>query len=134
MPWHIRVLENPTIIAVTYEGVIPPAELPVVFAAGIAEGKARQRWLFLTDLSELQSGPTVIDLIQQVAQFETMGVDHRVREAIIMPGIASMEKEARFYETACRNRGYNARLFATREAGIAWLIENSAHTSTQPET
>jgi hypothetical protein len=40
-----------------------------------------------------------------------------------MKSLQSSIAEIKFYETACKNRGFNVKIFTEREDAIAWLAE-----------
>ena len=50
-------------------------------------------------------------------------VDRRTRIAITQPSNERAREAARFYESTCRNRGWNARVHPDRQSAIAWLKE-----------
>ena len=50
--------------------------------------------------------------------------DRRSRVAVILPTAASTLKGALFYETACQNRGWNARVFPDRQSAMDWLARD----------
>ena len=45
------------------------------------------------------------------------------REAVLLPCEAAAKQELEFFETACRNRGLDVRVFGERDEALAWLTE-----------
>ena len=43
------------------------------------------------------------------------------REAILLSADAAAAEEMEFFETACRNRGLDVRVFHARDEAVAWL-------------
>ena len=43
------------------------------------------------------------------------------REAVLLPLDPAAEEEFQFFETVCRNRGLDVRVFAERDEALAWL-------------
>ncbi len=55
---------------------------------------------------------------------ETRGLPRTLREALVLtPGLPD-PGDARFYEDACRNRGWDIRIFPDRESALAWLVSD----------
>lgn len=121
MPWKLEVSGSPAIIEVIYEGDVAAPELEAAFASALAEGIRRQSPLFLANLVLLTGGHSIIDLMDIVTRIEAGGIDRRFREAVLVPPGTPIGPHAEFYETACRNRGFNARVFNDREEALAWL-------------
>ncbi len=121
MPWKLEVSGSPAIIEVIYEGDVGPVELEAAFTAALTESVHRQNPLFLANLVALTGGHSIIDLMDIVTRIEAEVVDRRFREAVLVPPGTPLGPHAEFYETACRNRGFNARVFNDRDEAVAWL-------------
>ena len=50
-------------------------------------------------------------------------LDRRTRIAIVQPTNEKAREAARFYESTCRNRGWNARVHPDRDSAMAWLLQ-----------
>ena len=129
MPWRITVSGSPAIIEVIYDGVVAPSELVEAFTAALAAGQEHKSLLFLADISELKGGHSIVDLLDIVTRVDALGIDRRVREAVVVADSTVAGPDAQFYETACRNRGINARLFTDREEALVWLRQSPASPS-----
>lgn len=125
MPWKLEVSGSPAIIEVIYEGEVGPADLEAAFAAALAEGVNRQVPMFLANLVALTGGHSIIDLMDIVTRIEAEVIDRRFREAVLVPPGTPLGEHAEFYETACRNRGFNARVFNDRDEAVAWLRKSA---------
>ena len=44
------------------------------------------------------------------------------REALLLPAAVAAVEDIRFYETTCRDRGLDVRVFADRDEALAWLV------------
>ncbi len=121
MPWKIEVVGSPAIVEVIYEGVVTPAELREAFDGAVAAGIQHHTRSFLADLSALTGGHSLVDLMDIVQGLESNDIDRHVREAILVPAVTPIGPYAEFYDTACRNRGFNSRLFADKDAALSWL-------------
>jgi hypothetical protein len=77
---------------------------------------------FLIDSDEWDLAASVLDLhALPHREYVKAEVDRRTRIAVVQPTNEKALQGARFYEDACRNRGWNARILPDREAAIAWL-------------
>jgi hypothetical protein len=79
--------------------------------------------LFLADCTTMSGGHSVMDLYGLIEMFEILKIERDVKEAVIMTSLQDSIDEIRFYETACKNRGFNVRIFKDKDEAVAWLIE-----------
>lgn len=121
MPCTIEVFGVPPIVCVSYVGTVSPDGLHEVFLRALAAGEEHKTRSFLADVSQLNGGHSIIDLMDIVMRLESAGIDRRIREAIVVQENALIGPNAGFYETACRNRGFNCRVFTSRADAVAWL-------------
>ena len=113
------------IATVHFTGEITAADLWASSAEAIALQKAKGALRYLIDSQEWQLGATVVDLYQlPTREYAKADLDRRTRIAIVRPGNDKALEGARFYESACRNRGWNARIHPDRVSAIAWLKES----------
>ncbi len=121
MPTHSRFLEPEAVVETVYAGTVTPGELGDALRATANLCARRGTANVLADCSALTDGHTVTDLYGVVASLDAAALPRALREAIVLPVVARMADEARFYETAARNRGWAVRVFADRESALAWL-------------
>ena len=122
MTWSVSYLgPEHDVVAVTYSEGLDRAQLAAAFAAAVAEVNAHDTWHVLTDLRGLTGGPSVFDLYATISAVVEMGVQDRYREAVITPTNAGLLPNVSFWETACVNRGVQARAFADRDDALSWL-------------
>ena len=111
-------------VEVTYTGRTALAEFMETTRVAVELARERNSRRYLLDTRE--SEPTISHAALQdlpSKQYKELQVDPRSRIAIVQPRRPEAMASARFYETACVNRGWNARMFATREEAVAWLSE-----------
>jgi len=53
--------------------------------------------------------------------YTELGAPNHVRAAMILPGGGAQREAYQFFQTACKNAGYNVQLFDERSAAAAWL-------------
>ena len=91
-------------------------------AFGLA--KAHSTNLFLVDSSEGEGGGSLIDLYRLPDLYQELGLARGSKGAVVLPvADAKAEEDTRFYETVCRNRGWNVKAFTDRQAAIDWLTK-----------
>jgi hypothetical protein len=123
MPWEVRYLAEERLVDSTYEGDVLPRELRGAIESTIRLGIENGSERYLADVSGMNDGHSIVDLSEAINRFEALGLTRSLREALVVPAAAASDEKARFYETACRNRGGNVRIFADRAAALAWLAE-----------
>jgi hypothetical protein len=125
MPWGVTYRPIERVVETRYEGVLGPAELRAAVEATARAARENGADRFLADLSLLRDGHSLVDLSELVSHFEAAGLTRSVREALVLPEAATpaAADRARFYETACRNRGWNVRIFADHSPAMAFLVE-----------
>lgn len=121
MPFKIETAAKPERIEVTYSGTITDVEFRNAITEFIRFNAEKKCLLVLTDLREMTVTPSVLNVYDSINMFEKMGIDNRTSEALILPENKFVEKNVRFYENACLNRGYNVRIFYNREDALQWL-------------
>lgn len=123
MPWEVRLLEDLKIVETIYSGHITPQDLQdaVIATTSLAHESNTNR--YLSDCVGLERGHSIVDLFDLVESLYQGAIAHLAKEAIVLPESEDVERHVHFYETACRNRGFNVRAFRDRQAAIAWLNE-----------
>lgn len=122
MPWTISLLESPPIVLTVYSGSLSRSDLHAAAKANIELAREHGVLRFLGDCLGLAADTnTIIDIYELVELYESLGLDRRMREALVLPGDAHVIESLSFYETAAHNRGFNVRLFNDLDAARAWL-------------
>jgi hypothetical protein len=116
-------LPDVDVISAVYEGEVGPAEGPGALAASVELTQRHGCRRLLSDCSGLEIQVTLFDVLSVVDLILTGPTGHMTREAVVLPLDDSVADRVRFYETACRNRGLNVRVFPDRESALAWLTE-----------
>jgi hypothetical protein len=109
-----------------YSGVVGSAEFQRSVELAIELAGRRASFRFLSDLTALAKGPSPGDLFEMIQMLETRGLPRTLREALVVTPSLPDPGDARFYEDACRNRGWDIRIFLDRETALAWLVSDSA--------
>ena len=104
-----------------YVGSCPEADLLANFHTAHQTARERGFTRFLTDLSGMGQGPRPGSLIDSIHLREKLSIPRNIKEGVVCPPGLMAEVDVKFYENACRNRGWNVRVFPERAAALAWL-------------
>lgn len=121
MPVNITFETDPDRIELKYTGAIPENEFKEAIMEFIRFNAERKCLLVLTDLREITLTPSILNVYDMINMFEKMGIDKNTSEALIMPENKFAADNIKFYETACQNKGYNVKIFYTKEEALKWL-------------
>jgi hypothetical protein len=133
VPWEASYLPDLDAVLTVYCGVIPPGTLKEAVEATLDLGQERGTTRFLADCTSLEGGHSVVDLYGLAALVESVGatrekagIARESREALVLPQLDAAAREVEFWETTCRNRGFDVRVFAGMAEARAWLLEGPA--------
>ena len=121
MPWHSEYRAEASVVHTTCSGQVSPAELNAAALAAVDLAARHGARLFLTDLRQLEGGHSVFDLYALAETLHVLPVPPATREALVLPLSPSAVSDAGFWETVCRNRGYEVRGFTDPESALDWL-------------
>src|SRR5436305_11897167 len=116
MPYSIRHDSTHGIAELTYSGTLTGEELRTATAEAIALQKQTGALNFLICI-DAEVTASIIDVF--VLPTKTYGqeeVDPRTRMALVLPAVESARQRVLFFEDACRNRGWNARVLPDRRS------------------
>lgn len=86
---------------------------------------------FLADLRDVELQHSLVDLYLMPKQWQRMQFVRESGLALLVSDTGKMMKYAQFFETACRNQGWQVRLFTQRQDAIDWLqwiaVEDQQH-------
>ena len=120
MPYAVAFDPALALIRVTYSGTVSPGDLQQAFQEVFALCRTTSRDSILADCTRMTGGHTLFDLMDLISQFESRGVPHTFKEAVLMNAPLN-RRETEFYEIAAMNRGFNVRLFEGEKEAVAWL-------------
>lgn len=120
MPWTASYMSDMDAILTVYSGVITPAELQQAAARTVQLAGERKTLRLLGDCIALEGGHSIVDLYGLSRMLESLALDG-MREALVMPRLSAAAQDVHFWETTCRNRGIDVRVFRTLEEARAWL-------------
>lgn len=103
-------------------------DLDVVARQGIELAKARHCYNFLIDLTQMESAVATYEIYNLPRLYESLGVPHTARLAVVAPTISKTKEDVRFYETVCRNSGFIIETIDEIESATQWLAEKRGAT------
>ena len=122
MPYTIKHDPSSGIIEVIYTGRIAGADFREGTSACISLQKSSGATLFLVDLDGSEVGASTLEIYDLPdKQYREEQLDVRSRIAVIPGPNARAREAALFFQAACRNRGWNARVVPDHQAAIDWL-------------
>jgi hypothetical protein len=109
------------VVETIWSGQVSPGDIDEgVTATGIlAAEKLSNR--FLADLREQAPGGSALDIFSLAEFLCSLPPGTIEREAVLAPRTPAAAEEIRFFETACRNRGLDVRMFDDRDEALEWL-------------
>lgn len=121
---ELRVDPATGIIETIFRGGIDAHALREAVRRRIALQAASGAESVLIDVREMTLQATHADIFDLPNRwFEAQHAPHRVRLAVVTTPETREDEVARFFATACCNRGWPARVFCNREAALKWLAE-----------
>ncbi|MFA7419688.1 MAG: hypothetical protein WCZ90_08370 [Melioribacteraceae bacterium] len=123
MPWDAKYNDEHNLVELIYKGKVTPVDLQEALLAAVKLANENNSILFFADCSEMEGGHSVVDLYGLISLYESVGLQHRMKEALLLPSLKSPKEDVKFYETACLNKGFNVKVFSQKEKALTWLIE-----------
>ena len=126
MPYTVRHNPASGFIEVTFTGLMTGADLREVTTKAISLSKQEATTRFVIDAFAAELAALIYEIYDLPArQYVEEELSRETRAVVILPASEKARAAALFYETACRNRGWDVRTFSERQAAIDWLTGNS---------
>jgi hypothetical protein len=121
MTWNAAYEPEIKTVLAQFCGLIPAETLREEVLATIELARQNDATRFLVDCSELEGSHSIIDLYGLIQLLDSSGWERVIREAIVLPQLSAPANDVLFWETSCRNRGYDVRVFKTMDEARAWI-------------
>jgi len=122
MPYAVSHDPVQDLVEVKFVGLVSGDDLRKATTECVALQRSTGAMRFLIDVNESELKASTLDIYDIPGkQYLDEGVDRRSRFAVILPDAPRPRKAAYFYEAACRNRGWNARVLPDHESALEWL-------------
>jgi hypothetical protein len=119
----VRFLEEAGVVEMVFVGSASAEEIDAGMVAAGTAGAEHLSRRYLVDVREQVSGGTAFDILALGEFLASLPPDVIEREAVLLPLDPAAVEEFQFFETVCRNRGLDVRVFTERDAALAWLTE-----------
>jgi hypothetical protein len=129
MAHELSYLEDDGIIFTKYLMPWALEEFGQVVAENLAMAAETGSLLFLGDCRELPSSGSLIDIYEMGEMLDGLGVDRRMREALVVAAPAEETGTFEFFVTVTTNRGIQVRLFGDMDEATEWLRVEGARLS-----
>lgn len=122
MNWKTTYLDDEKVVNVTYSGTVTRDELTAAAQSALDLSLEHGTNRVLTDCTTMQGGHSIADLYFHSDWLISVKA-YRMREAVLMPAAVAFNALVDFWQTTCRNRGLNVRVFDEPESARQWLGE-----------
>jgi hypothetical protein len=121
MPWVVEHDPKLAAVRIRLSGAVSIDDLRNMTeeASGVARSTGSER--IMVDTSALTATVPISDIFDMPRFYSELGVDRGLKVAVIMPAIPELQKDVRFYETVCQNRGFDVTAFSTSDEAVAWF-------------
>ena len=125
MPYKINHLADQAVIELSLTGVVTGDELRASTSKCIAMQRDLGIKCFIVHADSSEIFATLFDLHDLAEnQYHREGLDRGTRIAVVLPSSTSAREAADFYETVCRNRGWNTQIHPDPQSALEWLAES----------
>jgi hypothetical protein len=131
LPWSVRYHTSLGVIELIFSGTASASELTAATQSSMRVQAETGADRVLCELSAVDHvSASILDLLElPETLYVEQGASRRTRIALVVPQSAAVREAARFYETACMNRGWQARIFSSRGSAMEWLAEGRAESA-----
>jgi hypothetical protein len=121
MSWLVEHDPKLAAVRVSLSGTVSIDDLRKVTeeASGLAQSTGSKR--IMVDTSALTASLPVGDIFDMPRFYFELGVDRGNKVAVIMPATPELQRDVRFYETVCQNRGFDVTVFSSSDEAVAWF-------------
>ena len=127
MPWTYNIDPISRIVEVAYSGETTARDLQESTSKFIALEKEKGINRFLIDTSEMVLSASILDIHNLPdRQYLEEEADRSGRVALMLPSSPREKEAVNFYETVCKNRGWDVQTFTKHQKAINWLMRRAA--------
>jgi CheY-like chemotaxis protein len=123
--WSAEYLPEKKMVASTMRGAITDTDAKTQSEKVIRLLKDHEAELVLIDCREAISEMSYAVLYWMPRFYLQLGASRSTRMAVVLPVVPHRLESFLFYALACRNAGYNLRLFETRQMAEDWLAKKA---------
>lgn len=122
VPYTVTYDPDSSFVVTVFKGKMTIEELIAEEEQSIALAIENGTRKFLTDLVNYESSFSPVQIYELPVRYQEK-LKRPIYIALVEPLSEEAWEEASFYQTVCRNRGWNVMIFAKKEDAVAWLKE-----------
>lgn len=123
MPYTIKFLEDKKIVIIENIGTISSEEFEKQSIEALELGKNKNTSWFLADSTQIAGKITTLELLDFPNMYERIGAPKTTKLAVVIPEDSIVQENIKFLETVCLNRGWQVKIFETKDLAVEWLLK-----------
>lgn len=123
MEWNVSLEPDSGIIHSVYSGEITKRDVMAATEKALSYATGRGPHRFLTEHKQATSLLSTMDIFDTPDQWEKADLNRLNSLALVIYETEGYENDILFYETVCRNRGWNVRVFDNYQDAHEWLLK-----------
>ena len=128
MTWQVKYDPEHALIECSAIGYLTTREIKDASLKATSLSREMKTNLILIDDSQVDETIETLDIYELPKFYEELNISRKIKVAVILPDNPKAREDVMFFETVCRNRGWNIFTFSTRKEAIEWLT-----TASKPE-
>jgi hypothetical protein len=121
MPWEVKYMETENIVVILNSGELGNEDFVAEANEGWRVMQKYQAFSCLVDDRNYNHPAKVTDLYYLPDLYESLGIEKKVKVALLFSLDNPVVGDFKFFETVCQNRGYNFRVFYDESEAKSWL-------------
>ena len=126
MPWEVKYLPDEKVIAVTATGPVSTQDTRKQAEEAVKLYRETKATLALVNFYEAQTKFDLLDVYALPEFYNSIGMPHQARIAVVQPKEKQRIASYRFFETVCRNNAFNMKVCDTVPEAWTWLKSQAA--------
>lgn len=122
MPYEVVYLEELGIVLIKNIGELTYENFSKQSREAIELGRMKKAELFLSDCTKLIASASTIELYDFPEMYERLGMTRSSKIAVLISTDTAGDRDLLFYETVCRNRGWQIKVFTIKQSAMEWLL------------
>jgi hypothetical protein len=119
--FSIAYVEEAGVVEMVFRGTATPAEVDAAMTEAGTVGAENLSNRFLVDTRDMPAGGSAFDVLALGELLAALPPGVIEREAVLLSDDAAAADQMEFFETVCRNRGLDVRVFHDRDDALGWL-------------
>ena len=121
MAVEVRFIDEAGVVEMVYTATTTPEDLDAAMTRAGTLGAEMLTNRYLVDCREVVAAGSAFDILGIAELLASVPPGVIEREAVLLPRDAAAARDFEFFETACRNRGLDVRVFHDRDQALAWV-------------